>query len=211
MAGIRSNGARDALSDQDGVRVGVLHGGLRYRALGRGPTLVVFPGFSAENADPTGRTRRMQLRPFQSLAPQFSVYLVNRRTLAQLTVAGKPRRAWAATGHALAATVPTGYVLGALMWLSGTVMNPADPSDMLVTIDAEDVFDASADLHRITAPTLVIAGDRDRNYTPGLFRETVRRIPGARLCRYPGKGHLGTVTHRRVADEIRRFLAADDA
>jgi hypothetical protein len=35
-----------------------------------------------------------------------------------------------------------------------------DPSHMLVTVAAEDVFDACPQQHHITAPTLLVAGDR---------------------------------------------------
>jgi pimeloyl-ACP methyl ester carboxylesterase len=90
-------------------------------------------------------------------------------------------------------------------------VNRNDPSDMLVTVAAEDSFDASPRLHRITAPTLLVAGARDRFYTPELFRETARRIPGARLRLYPGKGHAGVMTHRPATREIVAFLTADRA
>ena len=66
-------------------------------------------------------------------------------------------------------------------------------------------------LHRIAAPTLLVAGDRDRFYTPELFRETAERIPGARLRLYPGKGHAGVMTHRPAIREIVAFLTADRA
>lgn len=56
---------------------------------------------------------------------------------------------------------------------------------MLVTVAAEDSFDASSQLHRITAPTPLVAGARDRFYSPELFQETAERIPGARLRLYP--------------------------
>jgi hypothetical protein len=56
---------------------------------------------------------------------------------------------------------------------------------MLVVIDAEDCFDAAPQLHRITAPTLVSAGERDRYYTPELFWQTTEGIPGARRPRNP--------------------------
>jgi hypothetical protein len=64
------------------------------------------------------------------------------RRLAVLTAAGKPRRAWAAAGRAMAmaATVIVGRLLSALMWLSGRRMDPPDPSDLLATIEAKDVF-----------------------------------------------------------------------
>ena len=63
------------------------------------------------------------------------------------------------------------------MWLIGGSQRVEDPSDMLVTVAAEDLFDASPRLHRITAPTLLVAGDRDRFSTPELFLETAERIP----------------------------------
>lgn len=263
------------------VREGMLPGGLPYRAVGDGPPVVVFPGLTADNADPTGRDRRMHMRPFLTLTDWFTVYLVNRwpglkpgstprdladqyaetidggfaapvpivgvstggsiaqlfaadhpdlvrrlvllasacrlseygrqaqRTLARCTAAGQPRRARAATGPALAATAAGSRLLTALMWLFGNRMNPQDPSDLLTTIDAEHTFDASADLPRITAPTLVIAGGRDRFYSPELFRQTAEGNPDARLCLYPRKGHFGTVTHRAATAEILRFLTAE--
>jgi pimeloyl-ACP methyl ester carboxylesterase len=86
---------------------------------------------------------------------------------------------------------------------------PDDPSDMLVTVAAEDSFDASWQLHRITAPTLLVAGARDRFYSPELFQETAERIPGARLRLYPGKGHAGVMTHGPAIREIVAFLRAD--
>jgi pimeloyl-ACP methyl ester carboxylesterase len=85
-----------------------------------------------------------------------------------------------------------------------------DPSDMLVTVAAEDVFDASAELPRITAPTLLVAGGRDRFYSPELFRETAERIPDGRLRLYQGKGHAGVLTHKPAIREIVDFLRAED-
>jgi pimeloyl-ACP methyl ester carboxylesterase len=132
------------------------------------------------------------------------------RRLAALTLAGQPRRAWAATGPALAATATGGRLFAALMWLSGNRMNPPDPTDLLATIDAEDTFDGLPDLPRITAPTLVVAGQRDRFYSPDLFRHTAQAIPGARLRMYPGKGHVGLMAHGAAIRDIRRFLTTDD-
>ena len=130
------------------------------------------------------------------------------RDLARFTLAGQPRRAWAATGPGLATTAVGGRLYAALLWLFGTKLDPKDPSDMLATIDAEDRFDAAPQLHRISAPTLVIAGDRDRNYTPELFRETAERIPDARLRLYPGKGHasIATLRYKPAVGEILGFL-----
>jgi pimeloyl-ACP methyl ester carboxylesterase len=135
------------------------------------------------------------------------------RDLARFTLAGRPRRAWAATGPELATTAAGGQLYTTLLWLFGPRLAPEDPSDMLVVIDAEDHFDAAPQLHRITAPTLLVAGDRDRNYTPELFRETADRISGAQLRLYPGKGHasIATLSYRPAVHEILRFLTADEA
>jgi pimeloyl-ACP methyl ester carboxylesterase len=85
-----------------------------------------------------------------------------------------------------------------------------DPSDMLVTVAAEDTFDACPQLHRITAPTLLVAGGRDRYYSPELFRQTAERIPHGHLRLYPDKGHAGMLTHKPATREIVAFLRADD-
>jgi pimeloyl-ACP methyl ester carboxylesterase len=109
----------------------------------------------------------------------------------------------------LAATAATGRAFAVLGWLLGTSQRVEDPSDMLATVAAEDVFDAAPELHRITAPTLLVAGGRDRFYAPELFRETADRIPGARLALYQDKGHAGVITHNPAIYEIVAFLLAD--
>ena len=65
------------------------------------------------------------------------------RDLARFTLAGRPRRAWAATGPELATTAAGGRLYGALLWLAGPKLDPENPSDMLMVIDAEDRFDAA--------------------------------------------------------------------
>jgi pimeloyl-ACP methyl ester carboxylesterase len=89
-------------------------------------------------------------------------------------------------------------------WLLGPWMmgRHDDPTDMIVTIEAEDVFDATPDLHRIAAPTLVVGGDRDGFYSPEIFRATADGIPNARLCLYEGKGHVGALGKRFAADTM---------
>jgi pimeloyl-ACP methyl ester carboxylesterase len=131
------------------------------------------------------------------------------RRFAKLIKDGRPRRAYATLGPALAATPAGGRGFAALMWLFGGSQRTDDPSDMLVTVAAEDIFDASPRLHRITAPTLLVAGGRDRFYTPELFRETAERIPDARLRLYQDKGHAGVMTHKPAVREIVAFLRAD--
>jgi pimeloyl-ACP methyl ester carboxylesterase len=132
------------------------------------------------------------------------------RRFAELTGDGRPRRANAALGPGLAATAAGGRAFAALMWLFGASQRVDDPSDMLVTVAAEDVFDASDELPRITAPTLLVAGGRDRFYSPELFWETAESIPDARLSLFPDKGHAGVITHRSAIRQIVAFLRADD-
>ena len=132
------------------------------------------------------------------------------RRFAALTAEGRPRRAYAALGPTLAATAAGGRAFAALMWLFGASQRTDDPSDMLVTVAAEDTFDASPQLDRITAPTLLVAGGRDRFYSPELFRETAEGIPGAPLRLYQDKGHVGVMTHKPAIREIVAFLRDDD-
>ena len=49
--------------------------------------------------------------------------------------------------------------------------------------------DRTAELHRITAPTLVIHGTADKLVAPSGGRATARAIPGARLLMIEGMGH----------------------
>ena len=68
-------------------------------------------------------------------------------------------------------------------------MVPADPEDMLVTLEAEYAFDVRADLPRITAPTLVVGGTKDFFYSPELFEETARDVGDGRAHILAGWGH----------------------
>ena len=77
--------------------------------------------------------------------------------------------------------------IGALV--AGTLGVPDDPSDVVVTIEAEDKLDFKDRLWQIKAPTLVVAGAEDPYYNVDLFRETAAGIPQARLILYPRMGH----------------------
>jgi pimeloyl-ACP methyl ester carboxylesterase len=79
---------------------------------------------------------------------------------------------------------------------------------MIATVEAEDGFDVSERLEEISAPTLVIGGERDPCYSRELFEQTTRGIPDARLFIYRGRGHGGTVTDRRFARDVTAFLVA---
>ena len=71
-------------------------------------------------------------------------------------------------------------------------MVPDDPSDLLVTLDAEDAFDLEADLPRVTAPTLVTGGTQDAFDTRELFEGTAAGVQNGRAHIYQGSGHLRT-------------------
>jgi len=82
--------------------------------------------------------------------------------MARLIRAGEPRQAWAS---AMTAMLP-GPLRGPARPLARLAVGPivpAEPADVLVTLDAEDAFDVEADLPRVTAPALVIGGGND-NY-----------------------------------------------
>lgn len=84
---------------------------------------------------------------------------------------------------------------------------PNDPSDLVVTVKAEDKHDFKDRLGEITAPTLVIAGDQDPVYTETLFRETAEGIPNARLILYAGKGHAPA--GKQFERDVLGFLTED--
>jgi len=101
----------------------------------------------------------------------------------------------------------TGAVLLApLMWLLDPLTRPADPTDMVTFARAEDAFDLDRRLHEISAPTLVVCGERDNVYSPDIFRRTADGVQDGRLITYPATGHGGTFTHRRFATDVIQFL-----
>ena len=85
---------------------------------------------------------------------------------------------------------------------------PADPTDLLVTLDAEDAFDVQAGLPRVTAPTLVIGGGNDHFYTPELFHGTAAGVQDGRVHIFPGWGHLRASGSTATAHLTLGFLLA---
>ena len=115
----------------------------------------------------------------------------------------------------MAGLVPPGrgqVVAGALGWLAGPrLLAGGDPmEDLATTIEAEDGFDLAACRNPIRAPTLILAGGEDRFYTPELFAETARLIPGSRLRVFAGRGHVTVARHPEWTPEIERFLGDGD-
>lgn len=89
--------------------------------------------------------------------------------------------------------------------MSFTAQN--DPSDLVVTVEAEDNHDFKDRLAEITAPTLVTGGDQDPFYSETLFRETAKGIPNARLILYAGKGHAPA--GKQFRRDVLSFLMED--
>ncbi len=84
---------------------------------------------------------------------------------------------------------------------------PIAIADLVATIDAEDGFDLADCRNAIAAPTLIVAGGRDRFYSPALFNETARLIPNSQLVIFPGRGHIGVTRDRKALAHIEGFLS----
>jgi len=124
--------------------------------------------------------------------------------VADLALKGKRRAASALLGTAVIRRGIAKHVFKWFMWLLGPLMVPADPSDGIIEIEAEDRHDLSDRLDRIKADTLVIGGEEDFFYP---VRETARKIPNARLVLYPNLGHNAMFARsRQFGEEIRAFL-----
>ena len=97
-------------------------------------------------------------------------------------------------------------------WLAGPrlLAGGDDLADMATTIEAEDAFDLAACPSPIRAPTVILAGSADRFYSPELFAETARLIPGSRLRVFEGRGHITVARHPEWPREIERFIADGD-
>ena len=78
---------------------------------------------------------------------------------------------------------------------------------MVALLMAEDTFDLGSRLSEITAPTLLIGGDRDCYYPPDLVKQTAEGIPHVQMIMYQGRGHRSTLTDRRLHNDIIAFLA----
>lgn len=135
----------------------------------------------------SGKTRRIQAR------------------VAHYVRAGDEKRALAATAGAF---LPTGEGLERLIapLMSRFARQLGDLSDLATTIEAEDGFDLARCEGTITAPTLIVAGARDRFYPRPLLEETRRLIPGSVLEMIPRRGHLTLMGDSGVAAMVRAYL-----
>ncbi len=127
--------------------------------------------------------------------------------VARLIRAGEHRQAWATAMKAMLPG-PLRGPAGPLSRLAVGPMVPADPTDVLVTLDAEDVFDVQAGLPRVTAPTLVIGGGSDRFYTRELFQGTAAGVQDGRVHIFPGWGHVRASSSSATAHLTLGFMLA---
>jgi pimeloyl-ACP methyl ester carboxylesterase len=75
-----------------------------------------------------------------------------------------------------------------------------------------DTADFSGELGRVTAPTLIVWGDRDAYAPRGDQERLLAVLPRARQTTYEGAGHgFHWEDPRRFAGDLERFLAEDVA
>jgi pimeloyl-ACP methyl ester carboxylesterase len=99
------------------------------------------------------------------------------------------------------------WLMAPLLWAGHQLEKGASSNDLLATIDAEVGFDVTPKLSRIRAPTLLIAGARDRAFPLALVEATAAGIPDCRLVVYPKAVHLGTMINRHFGRDVAAFLA----
>lgn len=128
--------------------------------------------------------------------------------MARLIRAGEPREALTLVRTTVMLPGPLRVPARPLFRLAVGSMVPADPTDVLVTLDAEDAFDVEADLPRVTAPTLVIGGSNDLFYTQELFQGTAAGVQDGRVHIFPGWGHGRASISTATAHLILGFMLA---
>ncbi len=101
-------------------------------------------------------------------------------------------------------------LMNPLIWLGSVIISflhtPNDPSDLVVTVIAEDQHHFQDELHRIKVPVLVVAGSQDPFYSEKLFQQTAEGIPGAKIILYPKMGH--PAQGKQFIEDVLAFLKA---
>lgn len=128
------------------------------------------------------------------------------RRVAREIQAGRPRQAAAELIGTLGTGPASRRALHAVGWLVGRAIYGKATPDMIATINAEDDFHLRDRLHAISAPTLIVGGQKDGFYSEALFTETAVMIPNARLLLFEGKGHVGASMGREVISDVLAFL-----
>lgn len=117
---------------------------------------------------------------------------------------------WTAAGAAFAEYVLPGdrwravrRLLGPLVARSALAGTPTE--DVIVELESELAFDSRSVLPRISAPVLLICGDRDQFFSVEVIRETAELIPDCRLTWYPGAGHVRAASSQQVPRDVIAF------
>ncbi len=95
-----------------------------------------------------------------------------------------------------------GPILGQI-YLAGSTF---PPDDVLIEAQAEIAFESRSVLPLVQVPVLLICGDEDLFFPPGVVEETADLIPDCTLIQYRGQGHLKTCTDKRVAHDVLAFV-----
>ena len=80
------------------------------------------------------------------------------------------------------------------------------PNDFLTEVRGDVEMNFKDRLKEIKAPTLVLSGNLDIEYTADLVRETADGIPNAKLILYEGYGHGLAAKWKRIQKDIFEFL-----
>jgi len=80
------------------------------------------------------------------------------------------------------------------------------PNDFLTEVRGDIEMNFKERLKDIKAPTLVLSGDLDIEYTADLVRETAERIPNSKLILYEGYGHNLAAKWKLIQKDILEFL-----
>lgn len=129
--------------------------------------------------------------------------------LARYIRAGDVRTGWAQMMARGMAPEPLRAPVRRLAWLASGGQVPDDPTDLLVTVEAENAFDLEADLPHVTAPTLVTGGGKDRWYSRDLFEATAAGVQDGRAHIFEDWGHVRTAGSRATAYLALGFLLGD--
>lgn len=85
------------------------------------------------------------------------------------------------------------------------VLRGVGPSTLAADLRTAMSWDGRAVLRTVTAPTLVVVGERDRLTPPDGARAIAELVPGAELRLYAGAGHM--LTYERPAELAEAILA----
>ncbi len=134
---------------------------------------------------------------------------VQRRVAARVR-GGASGQACAVFAADLAPRGPLALLAGVAGRLLGPRLLTTDGlDDMATMIEAEDDFDL-ARLPTIAAPTLLLAGGRDRYYGKEILAETAALIPDCQLEIHPHLGHVSVLWDPRSVAQVLGFLGAAD-